>query len=189
MAEDVGKIPEWLATSDDGWPLTISGEMLSKSLDQMHEALKLFYTHVRYGISLLASIPAAVIVLLKIPHGALAANQVCLLGAAVLLTLPWLLARRSRAIVTKYYEVCVAALVFATRVHIAAGLQAEHPWLVRTIAQAQRWRADVRNSQEFLTKRAKSREDTLFGYKRMLWILSCGSAALGMLLLLAILLA
>lgn len=160
------EVPEWLRRSAPS-PEVAKGQ-LAPSREEMYRALELYYTHVKYVITIMFSFLTALFAILglseKLVAKVLPSETIKVVVGAALIIMPLPFALLTILIILRYYEVYVSSLIFALRVHLAAGVEASHPWFVRTIEQAQRWQVKVKGDTAFLRRRALSPKDTFFLY-------------------------
>ncbi|UCD13185.1 MAG: hypothetical protein JSW60_06395 [Thermoplasmatales archaeon] len=179
MKKDLQDIPSWLS-----WPAEAKQpdlNFLNESRKDMFEALSLFHSHVKYVIYIMASIPTALLIIMRLWPSAQSDQTMNLIAGIILVFVP-VVGFVSIVVILRYYEVYVSALVFATRAHNALGYSQAHPWMERTIKQAQDW-SSVDNSHSFLRKRAKSLKDSFALYTIIISLLSLASLIAGIVLL------
>ena len=121
-------------------------KILEESRKEMYTALGLFHNHVKYVIYIMVSMPAAILVVMRLWKTDPPPLVNLIAGAILILVLP--VSLFSIRIIQRYYEVYVSALIFATRVHIAAGYTKGHPWLERTIQQIEKIVEEARNKRK-----------------------------------------
>lgn len=172
-------MPAWLR-----WPAGLPKPEhvhLQSSRDEFYRALSLFHDHVKHVIYIMVSIPALILIFMRVYPGA-EANPATIFIAAILLISLFFIKEKATTIIRRYYQVYLSALVFCTRVHEACEQISAHPWIERTISQAMT-HPDVRTSLEFLEVRADSKDDTFDLYRRIIGVictlsLICGSVLL-----------
>jgi hypothetical protein len=166
MSEIIPNEPDWLK-----WPPTSAPrpnfEELGLVRKEMNDALRLFHDHVKYVVYILISILAAPLLLMRIVPGFEDKPGWRLIIACFLIALPLVIGMGSLKIIEKYYQVYIAAMLYAVKVHIRAGQKNTHPWLLRTVKQAEDLdtKGKVQNSLDFLKVRAASRKDSCLWYK------------------------
>jgi hypothetical protein len=178
-------IPEWL---NGGVPSEDQAKgQLVPSRKEMYKALELYYTHVKYVITIMFSFLTALFAILglsqKLGSDVFPLETIRVVVSVALITL-FPLALLAILIILRYYEVYVSSLIFALRVHLGANMVSAHPWLVRTLKQAKTWIEDIKCDGDFLRKRALSLKDTFFLYACVIILLGalsvfCGLKILG----------
>jgi len=174
MGNNHSDIPTWLRW--DGEPPKLN--LLNASRKEMYETLALFHNHVKYVIYIMITMPTIILAIIRL-WPATELDLLVYAVASVILMLACPICIISILVIHKYYQVYVSALIFATRTHIALGYK--HPWFERTIKQAKDWK--VKNSMEFLSKRAKSWRDTFILYSCIISVLAISSVACGIIVL------
>ena len=159
--------------------------LLTCSREEMYKALELYHTHVKHVMTVMFTLLTALIAVIglssKLDTQTIPAQTLrSLVGAFLVCVLP--LGVFAVFILLRYYQVYVSALIFAVRVHWAAGLHCSHPWFVRTIEQANLW-TRVTSDRQFLRRRAISPSDTFALYALMIALLSILSGYCGIRLL------
>jgi len=171
-------IPKWLS-----WPEGVdlpTPEILNESRKEMYTALSLFHNHVKYVIYIIFGLAAAILAILRFWDSG-QNNSIAYVISGIILICIFPVGILSINIIKRYYEVYISALVFATRTHISVNYTDVHPWIYRTINQAQKWQ-NVENSLSFLKARALSMEDSFALYRWIIIILSITSFICGVLL-------
>lgn len=178
----IENIPEWL---NKGKPEKNSAaSQLESSRTEMYKALELYYTHVKYVITILFSLVAALFAILglyeKLPANLLPTSTIkFLIGYTLSIFVP-LFTALAIFIIKRYYEVYVSSLIFALRVHLAVDMAHTHPWFVRTIEQAKKWQEKVHSDNDFLSKRSRSLRDTFMLYSGIIVLLAILSCVYGL---------
>jgi hypothetical protein len=174
------EIPSWLS-----WPNGVKKpdhNFINESRKEMYEALSLFHNHVKYVIYILVSMLGAIWIITQLWPSQESNIVLYKIGGIILIFVP-IVGAISVFVIYRYYQVYVSALVFATKVHIAVGYKNIHPWLERIINQAKEW-PEVKNSLDFIKKRAKSLTDTFVLYSIIIVLLSAAGLIFGIILLL-----
>lgn len=178
MEKNSQDIPRWLCWPEEVDPPETS--LLNESRKELYEALSLFHSHVKYVIYIMITMPAVILAIIRLWPAA-QPNMISYVIAAIILVFVLPIGVVSILVIHKYYQVYVSALVFATRVHIAAGYKQLHPWLERTLKQAQDWKVD--SSLKFIERRTKSFRDTFMLYSLIIGILAGVSCVSGIIVL------
>jgi hypothetical protein len=173
--------PHWLDSLPGDYDPGPDGP--AKARDEMFRALQLFYDHVRYVITLLVTVPTAVFAVAAVAKDLGAAREFRWFAAIFLIAAP-VVAYFAQQVIARYYEVYVSALIFAVRVHLRSPIKAHYPWFERTINQAAEWK-HVKNAQQFLAERRRSKKDTFFLYGCIIWAVAalCTVAAVALMAL------
>lgn len=175
-------IPEWLKWPQNQPPP--ESKLLAIARKEMYQALTLFHGHVKYVIYVLVSMIAAPLLIMRVWPASAASSEFHIVVGVLLTALPPLIGSKSNSIIQRYYEVYVSALVFAARAHIGANLHLAHPWIERTIQQAEATSDEVTDAQAFLKYRAKSKDDTFYHYRSIIQVVSYASLLAGVMVLL-----
>lgn len=176
-------VPEWIKARAPA--IDKAMELIGPSRDEMYRALELYHTHVKHVMTIMFTLLTALIAVIglsgKIGGQELPTEAIRLLvGTFLIIVAP--LGVCAVFILLRYYQVYVSALLFAVRVHWAAGLGSSHPWFVRTIIQTNKW-SKVKCDVQFLRRRAISPSDTFFLYAMMILLLSLLSVFSGIIIL------
>lgn len=171
--------PEWMRWPGDELP-TSNDKLLKESREEMYNALSLFHTHVRSVIYIMLSVPAVIVIFLRFWNTE-DPNPLFYLLAGIFLVAMFFIGILAIFIINKYYKVYVSALIFTTRLHVAAGIWEIHTWLYRTVKQANNW-DDVKDADKFLKKRTRSITDTFSMYASIIVVISLASLACGIIL-------
>ncbi len=154
--QGLSTIPRWLSR---GVPRKApASEVLTASRTEMYQALQLFYSHVKYVITVMTSIVAATIAILGLTEKfGLSFFPVWreIAGRILCVAVPTS-ALFAIIVIYRYYDVYLSALLFATRLHLHPSVwrtQGRHPWFERAVRQACRWRS-VRSDRGFIFRRA-----------------------------------
>lgn len=151
--------------------------LLNESRKEMHDALRLYHAHVKYVIYIMISVPTAILIIMQFSSNGSPDPPFYIIAAGLLfLVLP--IGLISIRIIDMYYRVYVSALVFATRLHMAGDYRENHPWLERTVKQAETWWF-ANDASRFLIARVNSPEDTFVQYGRIIKIIYMFSCAGG----------
>jgi len=165
MEKDNQKIPEWLS-----WPKTMelpSINQLYASRTEMYKALSVYNAYTRFFIILMAVIPSSVLLIMRLwPNEQISFQYYLIAGIILLFMMPVGLV--SVRVLRNYYQLYLASLVFATRLHVALGYRHLHPWIERTVQQARKYQFSdkhVDNPLLFIEIHVRNRTE-VFGYNR-----------------------
>lgn len=147
--------------------------LLSSARKDMYDALSLFHDHVKHSLSLMFAVLTAVFaifgLILRGDVSSFDPTIVRVLGGLVLVLL-FLLGVISVIIVSRYYELYVAALIYAAELHESAGLNS-HAWF----QEIERYRSKLGNDvqlHQLLKKRAHGWPHTWLLYVMLIGAIS-----------------
>ncbi|MFC1502710.1 hypothetical protein ACFL6A_04800 [bacterium] len=172
MEKDNQKIPEWLS-----WPETMelpSINQLYASRTEMFKALSVYNTYTRFFIILLAVVPSAVLLIMRLwPNEQIGFQYYLIAGIILFFMLPVGLV--SVRVLRNYYQLYLASLIFTTRLHIALGYRHLHPWVERTVQQARKYQFSdkhIDNPSLFIEMQIRNRTEAFGYYRSIIEILS-----------------
>ena len=159
-------------------------ELLNATRAEMYGALELFHKHVQHSVSLLFALITAVAVAVGVvaKDGSVEPQLIQVVryagGGVLLLALPF--GYVSWKILSRYYRLYVAALIYAADLHQAEGI-AGHPWFVEI--EQYRKKCGVGNSDRLLDERTKGWRHTGALYALLVAFISLAAGVGGVLIL------
>lgn len=159
--------------------------LLSSARREMYDALKLYHDHVKHTLSLMFAVLTAMFailgLILKGDVSSFDPHIIRIFGGSVLLLL-FPLGIISTFIISRYYELYVAALIYATELHESVGLDS-HAWFQEIEEYRSKLGDDV-SPHRLLKKRAHGWRHTWFPYTLLIWAIAMPGLVVGLFLLL-----
>lgn len=164
---------EVMLADSEFWLNKISDQNFSENIQtsahsEMYSALNLYYSHVSHLIGGILALDAGLIALQQLSVNTSLLLNFLFICVPIVIAI---LAGVSIQILMRYYEVYVAALVYATAMHRQH--LSRHWWFLRTYIQAFTWKRErkINDLKSYVKARARSKQDTFHLYKIAVWCL------------------